>query len=261
MAYARRITRYRRKTRIARKAKLVRRVRVNAQYRRARRILSHQRALRQRSTARLARFYVSREQAFIDTIPEANDVFAWGDLARPVTGRSVNAVQIMASKYSQFKVNLVVIKITPSVNKLVDTRIQDTTDVSIQNHPHRMAALVLPNAEARNNQKAAPTFMDIMNVPGAKSCRYGNTLKLFLRPKSYVFNGLQNTSSGSNTHQMRFGWQDTAMLLSQPPGGADYLGTYTYAFDKHSLLAESMLVEMYFYCSFKGERSSVLHIP
>jgi len=252
MAYLRRTRLYKR-TATSRKAQLVRKVRVQRAYRRVRKVLRSRRAHRQQSQARYARFYTNEEHSYNNTIPVAHDVFSWGDMAKPVTGRSTQSVSLMATKYSQFKCNLVVIKITPVYRQMVATTTTSGTGVN----PKRMAGLVLPNAQARNNDKPAPTFADLMNMPGVKTTRYGDTLKLYMRPKHYVFNGLQNTSLGSNTLQVRAGWQDTAMLLAAPPGGADYLGTYHYMFDQHQATAETLLVEKFFYCSFKGERSAL----
>ena len=257
MAPLRRTRRYKR-TATARKAQLVRKVRVQRAYRRVRKVLRSKRAHRQQAAARYARFYTHEEHQYNNTIPVAHDVFAWGDCAKPMAGRSTQAVSLMASKYSQFKCNLVVVKITPVYRQMVAM----TSTTTSSANPKRMAGLVLPNAQARNNDKAAPTYADMMNMPYVKSTRYGNTLKLFIKPKHYLFNGLQNTSQGSNTLQIRSGWQDTAMLLTAPPGGADYLGTYHYMFDTHQSAAETLLVEKFFYMSFKkGERSPLFVAP
>lgn len=252
MAYLRRTRRYKR-TATSRKAQLVRKVRVQRAYRRVRKVLRTRRAHRMQAQARYARFYTHEEHSYNNTIPVAYDVFSWGDCAKPMTGRSTQSVALMATKYSQFKCNLVVIKITPLYRQMVATASSSNVNVN----PKRMAGLVLPNAQARNNDKAAPSYADLMNMPGVKTTRYGGSLKLYMRPKHYVFNGLQNTSQGSNTLQVRSGWQDTAMLLAAPPGGADYLGTYHYQFDQHQAQAETLLVEKFFYFSFKGERSAM----
>lgn len=254
MAYSRRTRTYRRRTgTTTRKARLVRRMRVARQYRYARRTLRRRTANRQRAQVRYCRFYTNDEHSYINTNIDTYDVFTWGNLANPSSGRSVKAIQTMAAKYGQFKTNLVVVKITPVATQIVST---STTDY-VAGTPHKMVGCVLPNASARNNDGVQVDYGTLMNLPGAKSVRYGKTLTLFIRPSQYVFNGLQNTSLGSNTIKVASQWQDTAMLLKAPPGGADYLGSYTYCFDQHTATAERLLIEYYFYCSFKGERSAL----
>lgn len=258
MAYQRRRAYPRRTTRTTRKARLVRRVRVNAQYRRARKQLTRYRASRQRVQARYARFYTNEQHSYSGTIPFTTDVYAYADLSKPVIGRSNASVVMMAQKYSQFRVNLVVIKITTTARQTIQFNVPNAQFNTL---PHRCAGIVLPNAAARNNADPSPNFQDLMNMPGVKVSRYGSTLKLFMKPKHYIYTGLQNTSQGSNTLQLPSGWQDTAMLLQAPPGGADYIGTYFYTFDQHAVEPETLLIEKYFYCSFKGERSAMFVSP